>query len=258
MKRQVGPNLSQNAPSAMVGELLRARFIAAGLAVTVLCVASGGCGTTASVRRREPVSYKVALGYAEAVELRQADVGDWREIEHGEHGETPVVNGAEQDYIKCRRGVNPARRVVSLVSPVFKGPQVRIWSEIRVMPTAALAQQDLAASVSTRAISCFGAPERSPTVGRTFAGGYPKVRETLSIPGPPVSGLPSGFGLRITETYGPPFNAESFAAVTDIDGFVIGPAEVLVTIKGAESFPETEKYFLARLLHRAEINAKLL
>jgi hypothetical protein len=84
------------------------------------------------------------------------------------------------------------------------------------------------------------------------------VRETLSMPGPPLSGLPDGFGLRITETYGPPFNAESFAAVTDIDGFVIGPAEVLVAINAPEPFPETEKRTLLRLLHRAEINAKLL
>jgi len=253
MKHQVGRNSSQNAPCApVVFDAPRARVAATGVAVVVLCVASGGCGTTASVRRHEPVAFSAALAYAKAVELRQSDVGDWREIEHGE---TATVSGAEKRYSSCTGGVDPARRVITLLSPVFKGPQLRIWSEIRVMPTAALAQQDHAASVSTRAISCFGAPERHPTA---FAGGYTKVRETLSIPGPPLSGLPGGFGLRITETYGPPFNAESFAAVTDIDGFVIGPAEMFVTIKGAESFPETEKYFLSRLLHRAELNAKLL
>jgi hypothetical protein len=255
MKYQVGPNSSQNAPFAMAGDARRARVIATGVAVAVFCVASGGCGTTASVRRHEPVAFSAALAYAKAVELRQTDVGDWREIEDGE---TAAVSGAEKRYSVCTGGVDPARRVVSLLSPVFKGSQLRIWSEIRVMPTAALAQQDLAASVSARAISCFGAPERHLTVVRALADGYTKVRETLSIPGPPVSGLPGGFGLRITETYGPPFNAESFAAVTDIDGFVIGPAEMLVTIDAPEPFPETEKYALLRLLHRAEINARLL
>ena len=198
MKRQVGPNSSQNAPCApMVFDTPRARVAATGVAAFVLCVAAGGCGTTASVRHHEPVVFNAAMAYAKAVGLRQTDVGDWREIEHGE---TTVASGAEKRYSSCTGGVDPARRVITLLSPVFKGPQLRIWSEIRVMPTAALAQQDLAASVSARAISCFGAPERHLQAPMAR---YTKVRETLSMPGPALSGLPGGFGFRITETYTP-------------------------------------------------------
>jgi hypothetical protein len=218
-------------------------------------VASGGCGTSFSIRRHEPVTLTAALDYAKAVELRKSDVGSWREIEHGE---TAPISAAEKRFESCTGGVDPGRWVVALLSPVFKGSQLRVRSEVLVMPTASLAQQELAASVSARAVSCFGTPERPLRPVRVRAGGYRKVRDTLSRQRPPLSGLPGGFALRITETEGPPFNAESFAAVTDSDGFVIGPAMVIVTIKAAEPFPETEKYILSRLLHRAEMNAKSL
>jgi hypothetical protein len=245
---------SKNVASAGGDDTPRPCVVAIGLVVGALCVASGGCGTDLSIRRHEPVVFTAAMAYAKAVELRQSDVGGWRETEHEE---TAPISAAEKRYDSCTGGVDSARRVVSLLSPVFKGSQVRIWSEVRVMPTATLAQQDLAASVSARAIPCFGAPERRLTAV-TPAGGYRKVRETLSRQQPPLPGLPGGFALRITKTYGPPFNAESAAAVTDIDGFVIGPAEVVVTISAAEPFPETEKYVVSRLLHRAELNAKSL
>jgi hypothetical protein len=123
------------------------------------------------------------------------------------------------------------------------------------MRTAADAQQDRAATVSPRAVKCFG------VVGRrllTAAGKYRAVREVLSRQQPPLPGLPAAFALRITERYGPPFNRQSFAAVTDFDGFVVGPAEVVVALSAAEPFPGTEKYILSRLLRRAKISAKLL
>jgi hypothetical protein len=232
------------------------RIVGASLAVAGISIAFSGCSAETAVPPRMRITFSRALSYARAVELRQSDLPGWRQVDSGA---VERISQSEVAFAHCDGGVDPTQRVVTVRSPIYKGSEVEMWSEIVVMPARALASKDVAPSVMRRASGCFGAPEHHDTLELGGVGkGAAEVRETLSRRQPPLAGMPDGFGLQVTHTYGPPFDARSPKGLTDISGFVIGAAEVFIVARAAEPFPKTEKEGLVEVLQRAERDASSL
>jgi hypothetical protein len=140
------------------------------LSVTaVLVPGCGGSGRASSSNASTPVTKAQALAYADAVNLREADLG-WERVRLG--GKVKVSR-ADVVFARCYGGVDPHRWVVLTYSTRYgktgEASADSMQSEVLVMPTAALAVEDAGAMLSARGFGCFAREQARATI-RTASG----------------------------------------------------------------------------------------
>jgi|GEM_PF-4313865 len=148
----------------------------------------------------------------------------------------PTATSLEED--RCSGAIGDTSRVVKVDSAKFASvtgrEHVEIYSNVEIMPTAALAAKNDAANASQRAVSCA---ERF--LPRAFArqNGRRVHYGQLSITRIPLS-LPGGYGISVAATVlGVPAAIEAKQPHLYTDGFAFlsGRAEVALL---AVAFPE--------------------
>jgi hypothetical protein len=218
-----------------------------------------GCGKSSSAPSgvaSEPVTRERAVAYADAVNLREADVLGWERFEPG--AEVKLTR-AEIESARCE-GRDPRRWLVDRHSRVFgKRGTGYMLSVVAVMPTAALAVEDTKAGLSARAFDCE-AREVAPATTHLANGKlFDRGPGTLSRLASPLPGVSYSFEWRATWTHvlGPPDSfgpAVTLRSYEDLLGFVAGPAEIQLISHSTENpLPiATELQALTAIYRRAE------
>jgi hypothetical protein len=241
--------------------MLMSSLAASAAGVLVGCGGSGGTSTSAGptiapaqVSTGTNAGKARAVAYASAVNLRPADLPKMNVVAPEHEAPAPSANGLALD--RCYGDVGHAIHVAKVDSAKFASvtgrEHVEIWSNVEVMPTAALAAKNNAANAGPLAFSC--AKRFLPQTLARVSG--PRVRfGALTITRIPVS-LPGGYGASITaRILGVPAAIEPVQPrlYTDALAFLAGRAEVaLLTV----AFPRPasaamESALLALLYGRA-------
>jgi hypothetical protein len=230
-------------------------------ATAMLMPGCGGSGRASSGNANTPVTKAQAAAYADAVNLREADLG-WERVRSGG---VEKVSRADVVFAHCYRGVDPHRWVVLTYSTRYgktgDASAGSMQSNVLVMPTAALAAEDAKAMLSARGFACF-AHEQAPATIRTASGKViRRGRGTVTRLASPLPGVADSFEWRTTWTRVLPvqrprrlhisFTLSSYA---DVLGFLAGPAEVELTSFSVEKpLPiATELQALMAIYKRAE------
>jgi hypothetical protein len=199
---------------------------------------------------------------ADAVNLVASDVPNTTEVELG--GVTPPTS-AGRAFAKCDGGVNPSLRTASICSPILAlghGLERTLFtSAIVVLPTAAMAARDYAASLSRRGARCAMALEARPPVVREGMYVFHNSRPVVSRLPNPLRGVEGISGYRaITSVVEDVSRAgkerflRSFRSYIDDLGFLHGNERVMLLADGQPQPPPatTERRLLSLLYTRAE------
>ena len=216
------------------------------------------CGKSAP-SATEPVTKTRAAAYADAVNLREADVAPW---EQRKPGKTVEPNAAIATDAKCAGAVSPSRWLELRYSPIFARRLVgAMESNVLVLPTTALAVRDAGARLSGRGFSCFVRDEQQLLTGATLTVKGHTLRagnvEVSRLPDP-LPCIPSAFEWRVTYTVtGEPHPRSAPISLTtylDFFGFNDGPAEIRLRTRGygAPLPTATERQALTAIYNRAE------
>jgi hypothetical protein len=242
----------------------------AGIWLTCLATAAlvAGCGSSGP---REPVARAQAVAYADEVNLRGADVPGWKESDFTSGESTPDAESFTAT--KCYGGASPHRWITWQHSAHYEEGDASLYSEVLVMPTAALASRDAAAGLSARGFACYKKEQSPETVD--VGGGSTEVRRAYLIRrGPPtvtrlpspLPGVPDSFEWRTSWTevipapptppdvHLPHLPPDTLRIYQDTLGFVAGPAEITLYAKDLERpVPERlELQAVTAIYHRAE------
>jgi hypothetical protein len=214
-------------------------------------------GSPASADAAVPVTKARAIAYAHAVNLRSTDVP---EMTSGSPEVEKKITRSDIQLSQCTGGVSPDRRIVDIESPSFsnasEGQGEMVRSDTEVMPTAALAARDNAATRSARGHACVA--RLLPQVLTSAANGRFRYGQiAVSWLPTPMPGVDGSFGLRIVATIigtsgqGRPADVRFYS---DLLGFVSGPAEINLTATGIGEAvpPATEQQLLSVLVSRAK------
>jgi hypothetical protein len=245
----------------MIRKVLRSA--ATGLALVAVVGAVAGCGGSSSApvasTTSAPITKAQATAYAHAVNLQGTDFpGMSMTSPEGEKPDATRLDRVE----RCTGNVNPDVILADIHSAIFSASNEpeheQIRSEVEVMPSTAIAEQNNAASRSQRALACakrlFPLEFDNKNGGRVRYGAVTVTRLPDPLPG--VSG---SYGYRVAvnilgvpkaiEPTQPRLYLEAFA-------FLSGPAEVaLITTAFPQPVSEETEIRLLSLLHsRAEAN----
>ncbi len=238
--------------------------VAALLAIAAASAVATGCGGSSehdgAGNASRPITRARALAYARAVNMKASDLPEMTATSHEREIASASKEGLEMR--SCAANLAPKLRVLKVGSAKFAGvlgsEHQEIWSNVEVMPTAALAARDNTVDKSQRTLTCaehvlpriFG-KQNGPRVH------YGPISITrLSNPLPGVAG---SYGIRITvPILGVPTATEPTEPHLYVDGFsfLAGPAEVSMI---ATAFPqpvseEAENRLLSVLDTRASAN----
>ncbi len=156
-----------------------------------------GCGNSnpASTSAHAGITKAQVVAYADAVNLRAADVPEMTSV--SPTGETKASQ-SNTTLTRCRGGL-PGWEAGSVFSAKFhiESPSrtEAVWSAIRVVPSPTVAVQDLSADRNPRVGACI-----ARSFGAILTQSGPLVRESMSVSLLPseLPGVASGFGLRLT------------------------------------------------------------
>jgi hypothetical protein len=228
------------------------------------CVLWAGCGSSHSATVTSANAASGAIGkaqaqsYAREVNLAAADVpgSTVRSLER----ERTKASRAGLEFARCAGGVSPERRVVDIVSPKLRlgkaAQAVDVKSSVEVMPSAALAAQNEAASRGIRGRSCL--TSLLPQVLGNVSSARVRFGPLHASPLPNL--LPAGkesYGVRISTTLlsttlaGKPIRLPLYLDQFDI---LAGPAAVNLSVSALGHPPPTatERRLLSLLYDRAQ------
>lgn len=202
-----------------------------------------GCGGSS----RKPLTKAQATVLAGEVNLKAADLP-------GFTGAPERTSSSDRrlaaQLASCAGGVDPSKAVADVESEGFShgsGLQSQqVSSDVTVMPSSALAKQDLTAIKSSRGQGCIVS-----FVNRLLAGlssGRVKLGGVTLSPLPPSSpGADGSFGYRFTATA--TAGEARIPFYVDIQGFVLGPTQVqLLVLSVGQPFSAAEEQRLYTLL----------
>jgi hypothetical protein len=248
----------------MSSHLLRPRaarsaiFLAAGLLA--------GCGGTAAsvvgvtTPTSGPITKAQAVAYAHAVNLRAGDLPGFTIGESEMEAPKPGRYGLED--IRCRGGVNPARRIAKIDSTEFSAGRAFygkvVKSIVEVWPTPALVVFNHTTSHSSRGRACLVRDIESVNkqINRERKGRMQIGPFTITTVPNPLPGVSHSFLTTINETRLLRTGAIRAHIYRHIFGFITGPAEIeLEAIGYGHPVPtSTEAKALQLLLDRATAN----
>lgn len=245
----------------MIRKVLRS--VAACLALVAVVSAVAGCGGSASAPAAStaspPITKVQATAYAHAVNLQEADLpGMSMTSPGGEKADATRVGEVE----RCAGNLTASRVVANIHSASFTGitdpEHEQIRSDVEVMPSAALAEQNNASNRSQRALACAKRLFPLKLAGKDGSRVHYGPVTVTRLPYP-LAGVPGGFGYRIAVAIlGVPSTIEPTQPHLYIDAFAFlsGPAEVaLITTTFPQPVAEETESRLRSLLHsRAEAN----
>jgi hypothetical protein len=246
----------------MIRSMRRATTALLALSVTAMLA---GCGSSthafsasASTRADKPISSARAVAYANAVNLRAADVPELQAARHKPRAETAngpfgaAMDGCESAAVRAGDvfGIN-SQRFVHLSSPLQS-----IGSGVYYFKSEALAHDYLAAADSPRFAACvktIAANEPKTVTKEGSKVAEPMFSDAQVVPIPvPSRGVP-GYGLRLA-VHSPLGGRGGSESYTDFLSFVKGDAVITLTAIGkGRPFPAAGKQRLLALIHgRAE------
>jgi hypothetical protein len=169
-------------------------------ATAVLVPGCGGSGRASSSNPGSPVTKAQAAAYADAVNLREADLG-WERLRPG--GEVKVSRPAVA-FSRCGGGVDPHRWVVLTYSTRYgktgEASAGSMQSNVLVMPMAALAVEDAQAMLSARGFGCFARGQARATIRTASGKVIRRGRGTVTRLASPLPGVADSFEWRTTWT----------------------------------------------------------
>jgi hypothetical protein len=187
-----------------------------------------------------PITRAQATAYAHAVNLHARDIRGMS-LESSAEPEAPANPSSLTELSLCAGGT---QRLVNVSSPTFGAEHRPAWvvfSDVRVVPSEALAKTDIAALQSARGRTCFE---------RSLGGSSSRVSFTSL----PVA--VGDVGLR-SEVVPEQKNAHGISTATDyLDyfSFTVGPSEIeLVTLSVSRPVPWAREQRLLALLHRRAV-----
>jgi hypothetical protein len=195
-----------------------------------------------------PPTKEQALALARAINLRAADLPGWRAAPNTN---TPADQREEDRLNRCAGTVPNSRAIAHLSSPDLSRTTRSYYrdavSEVTVMPTVALANQDLAAAQTKRARRCIA----------KFLSKMPPD-PNVKVVGTSVQSLPAptrhGLGLRIRIRLR--LSGQPTVMYGDVFAFVRGRVEVaLTTFSFPRLFPAAKERQLVRLLVKRQRNS---
>jgi len=250
------------------------RLVGTGLAIVAAGGVLAGCGennapaASATQSGSAPITKAQATAYAQAVNLRAADLPEMNAGKPEHEGKAPTR--LELALARCDGELNPQRRVLNRVSPTFttftEGEDVgegedeheEIHSSVEVLPTVTIAAEHNAAQISPRGLNC---------IRRLIPAAFAKSNTRRLHYGPvtlhhlpnPLPDVPGSFAVEITTSV---LGVPSQIAATpphvyiDILGFLSDAAEINLTATG---FPEpvgeeAEQRLISVLYTRAQAN----
>jgi hypothetical protein len=229
----------------------------------------GGCGGsgTSSVRATSSTSTSRAItraqaqGYAQAVNLRAADMQGFATV--GKEAEVPAPGPYAREYSHCRGGINPARRIAAMSSAEFSAGTAFhskiMKSTVEVWATPALVTFNNTTAHSPRGRACLVRYLHAAhqQINRARKGRMQIGPFKLSIVPNPLPGVSHSFLTAINETRLLRSGAVRAHVYRDIFGFISGAAEIELEAVGfGHPVPTpTEEKALLLLLARARANA---
>jgi hypothetical protein len=206
-----------------------------------------------------PVTKAQAVAYAHAVNLQAGDLPGFT-IDESEM-EAPKPGRYDLEDIRCRGGVNPARRIAKIdsmeftaeINRAFYGKVIR--STVEVWPTPALVVSNHTTSHSSRGRACLVREMEAVNkqINRERKGRRPIGPFTITTVPNPLPGISHSSLTTINETRLLRTGAIRAHIYRDIFGFITGPAEIeLETIGYGHPVPtSTEAKALQLLVDRA-------
>lgn len=235
----------------------RVRPVAAGLALLCAAPLLGACGSGSSASGSGgPPTKAQALAYGAVVNLRPADLPGFKSSPN--EATTSPERRVDAEVASCAGGVPPGHAVAEVGSPQFEHEanlaHQLVSSEVTVMPTAALAMQNLNAIKSAKGQECI---KHYLNVLLTD-----RVKTAVTIEGGSVSALPTqapgtdgAFGMQMSMTV--TGGGAQFPLYLDVMGFVSSSAEVTLMAGGLpQPFPQaSEKQLFSLLVSRASAHS---
>jgi hypothetical protein len=233
----------------------RRPIVALVIATAGLAIGCGGGSSTVGTSEPAP-TLSQALAYAQAVNLSSSDLPGMILVKP----ETRNTAHPSDAFARCTGGVSPGQRVAEVFSALFKGgPAVvrervflRVESTVTVMPSAALAEQEMAADASARGRACLLHDWQRLFAGRTTEllryGAVTAVQLPASAPR-----THGAHGVRlILQATVTRSGAQVPRYIDDLE-FASGPAEVLLSVTSTpRPLPQaTEQLLLSVLAGRA-------
>ncbi len=182
--------------------VLRRRHIGTALCGGLAALAAAGCGSSSSSSSSsssaKPPTAAQAQAAATAINLRAGDVAGFTTTPYKQ---TPQDQQSSAQLAKCAGGVAPSQQIVDTHSPDFNGgsglQSQQLNSSVTVLPTEALASQDLNAVKSAKAQTCI-VQFVNQLLSTKSNGQVTFGKASLSTLAPP-SGAPAGsFAYRVT------------------------------------------------------------
>jgi hypothetical protein len=195
-----------------------------------------------------------ALAFARAVNLTASDVPGFTAGER-EGSSSANEKHLERQMMRCAGLGSTAKGVVEAGSKDFRLKHqivdLSVSSEVSVQPSAAQAQQGLAAIRSPHIRGCFSRYLTQVFDSEKVKGATPGP-VTVQSGTPPAPGTSGGFGLRVTATF--LVHRIKVPVYLDFLGFVDGASEVTLTSSGLlQPFPASiQQHLFALLLARAK------
>jgi hypothetical protein len=220
---------------------------------------SSAAGVTSSTSRA--ITRAQAQGYAQAVNLRPADMPGFATI--GREAEAPAPGPSAREYSRCRGGINPSRRVAGISSAEFSAGAAFyskiMKSTVEVWATPALVTFNSTTAHSPRGRACLVRYLHAAhqQINRARKGRMQIGPFKLSIVPNPLPGVSHSFLTAINETRLLRSGAVRAHVYRDIFGFISGAAEIELEAVGfGHPVPTpTEEKALLLLLGRARANA---
>jgi hypothetical protein len=226
-----------------------------------------GCGGTApsvvgvTPPTSGPITKAQAVAYAHAVNLRAGDLPGFT-IDESEM-EAPKSGRYDLEDIRCRGGVNPARRIAKIDSTELSAGRALygkvMRSIVEVWPTPVLVVSNHTTSHSPRGRACLVREIETVNkqIDRERKGRMQIGPFTITTVPNPLPGVSHSFLTTINETRLLRTGAIRAHVYRDIFGFVTGPAEVeLEAIGYGHPVPTaTEARALQLLVDRATAHA---
>jgi hypothetical protein len=217
------------------------------IALVVGAVAGTSFASTATITRAR------ARTVAKAINLRRSDLPTFSQHPN------PITQQDERNtaaYVACYGGVPPGDALTVQASPNFASPgsvSATFFSEVEILPSAALVAKDLAAATTQRGVSCLNAQ-----IAGGFSTGLPKS-ETLTVHSSLSRSLGSGgvrtFAIRTSVSFHAKRGATDADAPVYIDelGFATGQLEVFLSADETGTTPSRslEQRLLSILILRA-------
>jgi hypothetical protein len=222
-------------------------FVLGALVAGGVTIAVAGSGSATS-----PITKAQAVAYARAVNLRASDLPGAKKFEPPSY---EVARDEQETAASWSRTLRCARRGIAAHRPVHVEPSVvvdapwNVGSDVRVMPTEAVAAAEVAAFASRRGHVCFArAADVQITSENAPLGPYPVTATFI-----PLTRLLSSEAIGVRDLVRESFKGKHWFLHSDAVVFRVGPAEIAFSVVGKTPFlAATERHLLSLLHSRAE------